>query len=281
MKCESGKITLGQAILVVALLAIVAILILPMLTVKRHTNSLQYDCRTNLEHVAQAFFAYYSTYNDYFPYFISPDAGMPWTETRTIQPFKGTFVGKLKQYSEDPREQCPTDSLSLLYPDFAPKLSIFACRGAPDTPRVYCKEYKDATRANDGEREKGGVTRLWSVFGDERLTPASKGARLGTAATNPFGRANKSPFWSSYGYDHRVDMRKAGANHVIVADMDESVFSRSSETANHSYDATVLLLDGHVRQTRTAYASDNPLDNIFRAEGGDWDPETDSYIDRP
>jgi len=220
-------------------------------------------------------------------------------ENRTIQPFQGAWtasqVDPFQWYSTDPRKQAPTDSLSLLYPEFASNLTVFGCPNTEDKPNVYYNplmtpgNYQIKTLPNGTkvwELNYISIKRLWSVFGD---------ASLVTAGADVVGRANVGPFWSSYGYTHRVSHGQAGANFVVMADMDESGFTSNAATSNHPDGANVMKYDGHVMWTKSPYCSVNPLDHIFHAQAGEvvtvggvatypyaqWDAETDSYVDRP
>jgi len=301
-----GGFTLIELLVVIAIIAILVGLLLPALSAAR-AEARKTKCRSNLEQQARGITAYYGTYNDFWPFYVSPDAdristykgawtgAAVWTvynETRSIKPYSGAWTATssagancLNWYSTDPRRQCPTDSLSLLYPDYMPNLQISICPNTEDKATVYLNvlqtpgSYREATAANGSkylELEYVGVKRLWSVFGDSTLVSAS----------NVLGRANSGPYWSSYGYDHRVHHSLAGANHVVMADMDESSMVPGTTSGNHPDGANILKFDGHVAWTSKVYASNNPLDNIYRAEATlpefmTWDADTDSYVDRP
>jgi hypothetical protein len=283
MRCEKGRTTLTEMAIVIIVVLIAAFLVLPLFRGMEGTPgvSRREKCLSNMEHVARAMASYRGTYSDYYPYYVSTDVGRIWSETPTIYPYRGKFEGPLKSYAEDPRQQCPTDSLSLLYPDYVADLFLFGCPNTDDTPRVRCRMETLSSNGDVTPTAAARAIRLWSVFGDDSLVPDAATVKPGNAVVNPFGRANVRPFWSSYGYDHCIDIRNAGAHLAVMADMDETAFSTGTTTANHHDGAHVLCFDGHVKWTRTVYASNNPLDNIFRAERNGWGAETDSYVDRP
>ena len=71
----------------------------------------------------------------------------------------------------------------------------------------------------------------------------------------------------SYGYDHLIHYRDATPSTAVLADM----------PGNHKGGYNVLYFYGRVEWASTAYASDNPEDNIFAGEPG-WGADTDAHI---
>jgi len=134
----------------------------------------------------------------------------------------------------------PSASLALLYPETVSASMLFRCPVTDIRPRVEFVEIG--------------------------------GARL--------PRFEETPYGSSYGYDRRVNPRKVGPDHAVLADMDGTgPVDPDSTTTNHPGGQNVLYLDGHVEWRTTNAGSDNLRDNIYTAEAG-WDPDTDSCVKR-
>jgi len=177
---------------------------------------------------------------------------------RAISAYYGQYDDYYPFYTHEDDYEA-TDSLTLLYPDFVHSVGIFSCPSTEDKAGI------DVLRHLWGEQDDlAGFWREHSWFGDQDQ------------------RATMMPTWCSYGYDDRVHHAHAGANHVVLADMDETwSIDKDSSTTNHQDGANVLHFDGHVSYETTVYCSNNPLDRIYREEGGTWYAETDSWVRRP
>ena len=233
--------TLIELLVVIAIIAILVGLLLPALQRAREEGR-RTKCANNLEQIGRACAAYYGNFNDYWPMY------SPGTNTNYMA----------------------TDSLTLIYPEFSANVGIFSCPSTEDKAvintefhDIYVTKYTDATMTTVKYRSYAGRQRFHTWFGD---------------AT---GRASTQPMWSSYGFDDRIHHSQAGATHVVAGDMDDTAVTGNSSTANHEGGCNFLFFDGHVAFKRTNYASNNPVDNVFKEEGSSWSPETDSWLRRP
>lgn len=264
--------TLIELLVVIAIIAILVGLLLPALLRAREAAN-RTKCANNLEQVGRAIAAYYGQHKDYLPFLaINSNGNTIWNEYSP--------TGNMAQ-----QEYCPTDSLTLLYPDYNQNVGIFSCPSTEDKASILVDRLRLSMDA--------GFVRIASVFGPvpqgytDRLTDWT----YRTGGTQNV-RAATMPNWSSYGYDDRVHHAHAGANHVIMGDMDKTFATNpDSSTTNHSDGMNVLKFDGHVEYAQTVYCSNNPLDHVFEVQSdidnppttdwSTWYAETDSVLRRP
>ncbi len=263
MKKLLAGFTLIELLVVIAIIAILVGLLLPALARARE-EARRTKCASNMEQIGRAIAAYYGNFADYWPRY-----GSGYRRDLSITNPDGTH----------PLDYKPTDSLTLVYPEYTSAMGIFGCPSTEDKPLIAMKLHVMwSWKHGYPQPQPVGTVRYYTWFGEN---PASTWTWI-RGLTPGNGRATTSPEWCSYGYDDQVGKGTlVGAGFVVLGDMDETAVTTNSGTANHQGGANFMYYDGHVAFKKTNFASNNPLDNVFRTEGTGWGIDTDSYLARP
>jgi prepilin-type N-terminal cleavage/methylation domain-containing protein/prepilin-type processing-associated H-X9-DG protein len=259
--------TLIELLVVIAIIAILAGLLLPALARARE-EARRKACNSNLGQLVKACTTYQEPNGDFFP---------------AQQQGDETGVVKFR----------PMPSIAILYPGFIDNVNVFRCPSTSDRPIVYT-QFTNCAR--------------WSTFGDNdaNLTTQPTDLQVLDAVVISVTQPDKC----SYMYDERSHFRDVGPGQAMAADSDGNTWLTGSGTRppylapgtaaqalagtawnrmpaqpNHGNGQNVMYFDGHVRWADTAYASDDPKDNIYCPNGftngavnTPWGPDTDAYI---
>lgn len=221
---ERGAVTLIDVLVMIAATLIIIAILQPFLGRRQYWRPIPLaDCKANLSQVGKAIYQYAEANGEFYPCFVGRSA---------------------------------SDSLALLYPDYALTADIFGCPKTADKPRLTIAKGRDRKIIDR--------------------------------------RFGSKPEWSSYGYDAEISFRTATALQPIAADMDgSSVATPGSPTANHQEGQNVLFYDTHVNWNATnVWNNRDVIDNIFTKDHSDADADialrerardvadTDTYVRR-
>lgn len=238
--------TLIELLVVIAIIAILAGLLLPALARARE-ESRRKSCNSNMGQMVKAMTTYQEPNGDFFP-------ANSQQQNSTVDVFS------------------PMPSLAILYPAYVDNVKVFGCPSTSDKP-VILMTYQMGAR--------------WSTFGKANTFAATTGYNVGTECNTDSK--------CSYYYDERSHFRDVGPSQAMAADADGftwknltgtrasypgSGWYRLARQPNHDNGQNVMYFDGHVKWAETAYASDDPKDNVFCPNGStaQWGIDTDAFL---
>jgi len=259
--------TLIELLVVIAIIAILAGLLLPALARARE-ESRRKSCNSNLGQIVKACTTYQEPNGDFFPAHDQGAGTVSYATTSGYPKLDGTTGAFL-----------PMPSLAVLYPTYADNQKVFQCPSTADKAYISIKYVLGAKHVCFGYQPTVDATGI----GD----PA---AYTGTEV----GLDTKC----SYLYDEQSHFRDVGPSQAMAADADGQTWKkldgkspeypdapawvRLPRRPNHDSGQNVMYFDGHVKWMETAYASDDPKDNIWCPNGATvadvWGADTDAYL---
>lgn len=274
--------TLIELLVVIAIIAILAGLLLPALARARE-ESRRKSCNSNLGQMVKAATTYQEPNGDFFPAHTQVTAGMTSVDT----------------YS-------PMPSLAVLYPAYVDNVKVFGCPSTADKPFISFIY-------------TGGAK--WTCFGTDTTGKAATPWKAATNPATYNGTEVTTDAKCSYMYDERSHFRDVGPGQAMAADADGNTWkdangkmpgydasysfiasvgpvgvwnsgswttgsltswTRMPRKPNHDSGQNVMYFDGHVKWAETAYASDDPKDNIYCPNGKTvadaWGQDTDAFL---
>jgi prepilin-type N-terminal cleavage/methylation domain-containing protein/prepilin-type processing-associated H-X9-DG protein len=255
--------TLIELLVVIAIIAILAGLLLPALARARE-ESRRKACNSNMGQIVKACTTYQEPNGDFFPAHDQAGAGSAPLTAGMYPKMDGTSGAFL-----------PMPSLAVLYPTYADNQKVFTCPSTADKSNISIKYVNGAKHVCFGNQ----VT--VDAFGD----PAGYSGTEVTLDTK-----------CSYLYDEQSHFRDVGPSQAMLADADGQTWKKAAggspdyvtgwvrmpRRPNHDSGQNVMYFDGHVKWMETAYASDDPKDNIWCPNGAtvadQWGADTDAYL---
>jgi prepilin-type N-terminal cleavage/methylation domain-containing protein/prepilin-type processing-associated H-X9-DG protein len=278
--------TLIELLVVIAIIAILAGLLLPALARARE-ESRRKSCNSQLGQIVKAATTYQEPNGDFFPAHdqlgaVQPyNAGPPVTGLAPVTE-TGTPPAGMAAAVNPKAFFLPMPSLAILYPTYIDNVNVFGCPSTNDSPLIV-RAYVNGA--------------LHTAFGDPLLDadPANDTQDYATYAGT--AAAASTSMKCSYFYDELTHFRDVGPSQAMACDADGQTWKRADGStppynagwpnvpakSNHDSGQNVMYFDGHVKWVETVYASDDPRDNIFVANGGTiggaaWGADTDAYL---
>ena len=306
MRRHATALTLTEAIVVVILTLLIAVLIIPGFITRPPHDDRRLACAPNLGQIAMACVNYSEPYGDFWPchwdgntiygeeVFTDTDGdgcGDTLRTGTTKDPRDGrTFEQALR--ARDPWNN-PMQSLSLLYPGWIDDERVFRCYSTKDDPRIAVLDIR-GSRHNAFGKVKNGY-----ILSDGVPTDPARASGAETATR----------YKCSYLYDSLTHFRKVGPGHAMAADADGFTcklpngdppaypdnWKRVPRKPNHDNGQNVMFFDGRVKWCSDNYASEHASDNIFVPNGpltgstapndvswlldnSLWDQDTDAWL---
>jgi len=308
--------TLIELLVVIAIIAILAGLLLPALSRARE-ESRRKACDSNLTQIVKGCIMYQEPNGDYFPAFEQDSmgnvpAGNPFIPSVLIG-VVGTPPVPLGNQGSDGTFQ-PMPSLACLYPAYIDNVKVFGCPSTADKPLIANAYYSMNTFTNLGYGPVRHVCFGFQTDPNETGPTAPWGSTAPNMMPTTGGYNLTDPAWytgyevqtinkCSYFYDELQNFRDVGPSTAIASDADGftwlditgrhpaysnvtglnsppntlPLWSRLPKKANHDNGQNVMYFDGHVKWMETAYASQDPNDNIFSPQSG-WGADTDAFL---
>ncbi len=316
-------------LVVIAIIAVLAGILLPVLT-KAREEARRKICLSNLRQIGAACSAYQEPNGDYFPAFLqqatpqppSPpptlngvvwpwlgqvvmppqsqpppwNSSTPYSAGNPVSDYDADYVCLVPNTGGEPYFDCaqwqlmqgfdgtfqPMPSLACLYPAYIDNVKVFACPSTSDKPLIAFAYYNGARHTCFGfDSYNSGIL----------VNTVDPAAYTG----NELSGTNKC----SYFYDELTSLRNADPDMAVACDADGQTWTNAkgkyppyastwfrTPVTNHRDGQNVMYFDGHAKWADTAYASSDPTDNIFCPNGGlyygpgggQWNPDTDSYL---
>jgi competence protein ComGC len=248
-----AALTLAEVVVTLGVLAVVALVVLPLVMTRLMEESHRKGCMRNMDLIVRAATTYQEPSGDFFP-----------AQTQYA-------AGTTAHYS-------PMPSLALLYPAYI-EPRAFGCPATRDRPVI-------------SERKVDGARWLCFGTDDpERRAPAANpvlysGRELSTNMKSSY-YYDEFQHFRDVGPSQAIFADADGQtwrNALGDRPPYPAAWTRVPRKPNHRNGQHVTYFDGHVKWTETVYASDEPTDNIFCPTGGaspgsgQWGADTDAYL---
>ena len=289
-------------LVLIMIMFILASLLLPALARARETAQHK-ACGNNLRMIITACISYQESGREFLPCHWD-GLGVNSREADAEKEMYGAKQGFMN----------PMASLCLLYPHYIDDARVFRCPSTSDQPQIVRSVIYNGWHVAFGtpQMKNGKPTGLVDAraYAQEDDWKAYAGGEYPRRhAADPAIASMfsvRGPVKSSYLYDPISHYRDIGPNHALAADADgynwltedgnrpeydldgdyakewSSVYVRTPRQPNHRDGQNVMYFDGHVSWATTAWAGEDPADNIFCPNGASEEdvrhPDVDSWL---